>query len=97
MTAEAGGTEAWRPFRRGSARTIAGVLMPTPSTGNGTAPSQVTPCLWGFVLAGRMFSMPKAFPLEFRQDVVAVARKGQAPLAQVAKDFGVSDPCLHAG
>jgi transposase len=30
--------------------------------------------------------MPKAFPLEFRQDVVAVARKGQAPLAQVAKD-----------
>jgi transposase len=42
-----------------------------------------------------MFSMPKAFPLEFRQDVVAVARKGQAPLAQVAKDFGVSEPCLQ--
>jgi transposase-like protein len=38
-----------------------------------------------------MFSMPKAFPLEFRQDVVAVARKGQAPLAQVARDFGVSE------
>jgi hypothetical protein len=28
--------------------------------------------------------MPKAFPLEFRRDVVAVARKGQAPLSQVA-------------
>ena len=24
--------------------------------------------------------MPKAFPLEFRRDVVAVARKGEAPL-----------------
>jgi transposase len=42
-----------------------------------------------------MFSMPKAFPLEFRQDVVAVARQGQAPLAQVAKDFGVSESCLQ--
>jgi transposase len=42
-----------------------------------------------------MFSMPKAFPLEFRQDLVAVARKGQAPLAQLAKDFGVSEPCLQ--
>ncbi len=39
--------------------------------------------------------MPKAFPKEFRRDVVAVARKGQAPLAQIAKDFGVSEACLH--
>ena len=39
--------------------------------------------------------MPKAFPLEFRRDVVAVARKGEAPLSQVAKDFGVSESCLH--
>jgi transposase len=44
-----------------------------------------------------MFSMPKAFPLEFRQDVVAVARKGQAPLAQVAKDFGSRSPACNAG
>jgi transposase len=42
-----------------------------------------------------MFSMPKAFPLEFRRDVVAVARKGGAPISQVAKDFGVSESCLH--
>lgn len=34
--------------------------------------------------------MPKAFPLEFRRDVVAVARKGEAPLSQIAKDFGIS-------
>src|SRR6266571_5887527 len=42
-----------------------------------------------------MFAMPKAFPLEFRRDVVAVARKGEAPLSQVAKDFGISESCLH--
>ena len=39
--------------------------------------------------------MPKAFPLEFRRDVVAIARKGEAPLSQVAKDFGISESCLH--
>ncbi len=39
--------------------------------------------------------MPKPFPAEFRRDVVAVARKGQAPLSQIAKDFGVSESCLH--
>jgi transposase len=42
-----------------------------------------------------MVIMPKAFPLEFRRDVVAVARKGEAPLSQVAKDFGISESCLH--
>ncbi len=39
--------------------------------------------------------MPKAFPKEFRADVVAVARRGEAPVAQIAKDFGVSESCLH--
>jgi transposase len=39
--------------------------------------------------------MPKAFPLEFRRDVVAVARKGEAPLSQIAKDFGISESRLH--
>ncbi|MGW3810902.1 IS3 family transposase [Micromonospora sp. NPDC005113] len=39
--------------------------------------------------------MPKAFPPEFRRDVVAVARKGEAPLRQIAKDFGISEACLH--
>lgn len=39
--------------------------------------------------------MPKAFPLEFRRDVVAVARKGEASLAQVAKDFGISESCVQ--
>ena len=39
--------------------------------------------------------MPKAFPPEFRRDVVAVARKGEAPISQIAKDFGISESCLH--
>jgi len=38
--------------------------------------------------------VPKAYPAEFRRDVVAVARKGQAPLTQIAKDFGISESCL---
>ncbi len=39
--------------------------------------------------------MPKAFPKEFRRDVIAVARKREGSLVQVAKDFGVSTTCLH--
>ncbi|KRB75077.1 hypothetical protein ASE01_17080 [Nocardioides sp. Root190] len=38
--------------------------------------------------------MPKLYPKEFRDDVVAVARQGQAPLAQMAKDFGISEGSL---
>jgi hypothetical protein len=34
-----------------------------------------------------MSAMLKPFPPEFRRDVIAVARKGDAPIAQVAKDF----------
>ena len=39
--------------------------------------------------------MPKAFPIEFRRDVVAVARKREASVAQIAKDFGIFEACLH--
>lgn len=39
--------------------------------------------------------MPRAFPLEFRRDVVAVARQSDAPIAQVARDFGISESCLQ--
>ncbi len=38
--------------------------------------------------------MAKAFPVEFRRDVVTVARKNEAPLSQIAKDFGISDASL---
>ena len=39
--------------------------------------------------------MPKAFPEEFRRDVVAVALPKEVPLSQVARDFGISESCLH--
>jgi transposase len=39
--------------------------------------------------------VPKPFPKEFRRDVIAVARKGEAPISQVARDFGISESCLQ--
>ena len=39
--------------------------------------------------------MHKPFPPEFRRDVIAVARKGEASVAQVARDFGISESCLQ--
>lgn len=38
--------------------------------------------------------MPKPYPKEFRDDVVAVARRAQVPLSQIAKDFGISEGSL---
>ena len=38
--------------------------------------------------------MPKAFPQEFREDVIRVYRDSDSSVAQVAKDFGVSPSCL---
>ena len=40
--------------------------------------------------------MARAYPQEFRDDVVAVARKHEAPLSQIAKDFGISDATVNA-
>jgi transposase-like protein len=41
-----------------------------------------------------MSTMPKPYPEEFRRDVVAVAQKGDIPLTQIAKDFGISQSCV---
>ncbi|HWI42185.1 MAG TPA: IS3 family transposase [Nocardioides sp.] len=38
--------------------------------------------------------MPKAFPKEFREDVIRVYRDSGSSVAQVAKDFGISPSCL---
>jgi transposase len=38
--------------------------------------------------------MPNPYPAEFRRDVVAVARKRETTLVQIAKDFGISDATL---
>lgn len=39
--------------------------------------------------------MPKAFPPEFRDEVVRVARRREQPIRQTAKDFGISESCLN--
>jgi transposase len=41
-----------------------------------------------------MCATVKAYPEEFRRDVIAVARKGETSVRQVARDFGVSESCL---
>jgi len=42
-----------------------------------------------------MFIVPAPHPKEFRDDVVAVARRGEAAIAQIAKDVGISESCLR--
>jgi len=42
-----------------------------------------------------MIDVPRPFPVEFRRDVIAVARTGEAPVSQIARDFGISESCLH--
>ena len=42
-----------------------------------------------------MCIVPRPHPKEFRDDVVAIARRGEAPVSQIAKDFGISDSCLR--
>ena len=41
-----------------------------------------------------MAIMAKPYPEEFRRDVVCVARKHEAPLAQIGQDFGISEGTL---
>lgn len=42
-----------------------------------------------------MSNVPRPHPKEFRDDVVAVARRGDAPIKQIARDFGISESCLR--
>ena len=39
--------------------------------------------------------MPRAFPREFRDDVVAIARRREVSFAQIAKDFGISETTVQ--
>jgi transposase len=42
-----------------------------------------------------MFAVPAPHPKEFREDAVALARKGEAPISKIAKDLGISESCLR--
>jgi transposase-like protein len=39
--------------------------------------------------------MPKKFPAEFKRDVVAVARRGDLRIPEVAVDFGISEESVR--
>lgn len=39
--------------------------------------------------------MPKPYPREFREDVVAIARRREASFGQIARDFGISESCVQ--
>jgi transposase len=39
--------------------------------------------------------VPRPHPPEFRQRAVELARLGDKPVSQIAKDLGISDSCLR--
>jgi transposase len=39
--------------------------------------------------------MPKPFPDEFRQMVIETAKNSDEPKTRIARDFGISESCLH--
>ena len=39
--------------------------------------------------------MPAAKPAEFRRRAVDLARRGEQPVPQIAKDLGISGSCLR--
>jgi transposase-like protein len=47
------------------------------------------------VSAGEEVAVPPPHPVEFRQRAVELARKGDKPVAQLARDLGVSESCLR--
>jgi transposase len=44
-----------------------------------------------------MFTMPRPYPREFREDVIRVARNRESDvrLRDIAADFGISESCLN--
>ena len=45
-------------------------------------------------MSARSGSCSTSYPKEFRRDAIAVARKGELSIAQIARDFGVSESCI---
>ena len=39
--------------------------------------------------------MPSPYPKEFRDDVVAIARRRESSFGQIARDFGISESCVQ--
>lgn len=39
--------------------------------------------------------MPRPYPREFREGAVALARQGERPIAEIAKELGIAESCLR--
>jgi transposase len=42
-----------------------------------------------------MVFMPRRYPREFREGAVALARQGDRPIAEIAKELGIAESCLR--
>jgi transposase len=42
-----------------------------------------------------MVFMPRPYPKEFREGAVALARQGDRPVAEIAKELGIAESCLR--
>jgi transposase len=42
-----------------------------------------------------MVFMPRPYPKEFREGAIALARQGERPVAEIAKELGVAESCLR--
>ena len=39
--------------------------------------------------------MPRPYPREFREGAVALARQGERPIGEIAKELGIAESCLR--
>jgi len=42
-----------------------------------------------------MVFMPRRYPKEFREGVVQLARQGERPIADIARELGIAESCLR--
>lgn len=39
--------------------------------------------------------MPRPYPREFREGAIELARRGDRPVAEIARELGIADSCLR--
>ncbi len=39
--------------------------------------------------------MPRPYPKEFREGAIALARQGERPIAEIARELGIAESCLR--
>jgi len=42
-----------------------------------------------------MVFMPRPYPREFREGAIELARRGDRPVAEIARELGIADSCLR--